>query len=185
MRHKFEASNMEKELARYILLGLAVLVGVCWKPLNRRFSGWSLLGAYAFILLGVMDTVGRKELGDLAFSLLSAMFLAGGLLAIGRFKSSQHKTPALSRLPLWVLDLAVLGLLVAFGLTGNGWWLVAAIAAMIGIWIAARRAAGKGRKFGLNPQSPSALSDHCVPEEDDYYGPERDIGNPYSIGHHD
>ncbi len=105
-----------------------------------------------------------------------------GTLGIHIASGTKTKHPALSRLPLWASDLAVLGLLVAFGFTGNGWWLVAAIAAMIGIWIAARRTAPK------KPKMPPLDGSQALPEVD----PSLDlVNNPAfsslscNVWHHD
>lgn len=86
----------------------------------------------------------------------------------------------IARAPMLVADAAIVGMVVAFAVSGNWVWFWIAGMAMAVIWIVARKSAPR------KPQMAVSQGVQLEPANDpfeEFYGPERDIANPYHIGH--
>lgn len=86
----------------------------------------------------------------------------------------------IAQAPMLAADVAIVGMVVAFAVSGNWVWLWIAGMAMAVIWIVARKSAP--RKLRMAVFQGVQLEPANDPFEE-FYGPERDIANPYHIGH--
>lgn len=87
----------------------------------------------------------------------------------------------LHRIPILVVDVAIVGMVVAFAVSGNWAWFWSAGIVMAAVWIVARKMAPRKLQTATFQEVQLESTDDLFTK---YYGPERDIGNPYKIGHH-
>jgi hypothetical protein len=86
----------------------------------------------------------------------------------------------IARAPMLVADAAIVGMVVAFAVSGNWVWFWIAGMAMAVIWIVARKSVPRKPQMAV---SQGVQLDPANEPFEEFYGPERDIANPYHIGH--
>lgn len=163
---------------------------------------------YATIKSGFRAAM-RFRMGDRTGALLNALFasalagltalfpwtLVAGEREIGRgalliciltpFVFSMTKLwPSLkgriAQAPILVADVAIVGMVTASATSGDWVWFWVAAAVLAVAWIVARKSTPR------KPQMSVSQAGQLQPANDpfeEFYGPERDIANPYHIGH--
>lgn len=86
----------------------------------------------------------------------------------------------IAQAPILAADAAIVGMVVAFAVSGNWVWFWIAGMAMAVIWIVARKSAPRKPQMAV---SQGVQLDPANDPFEEFYGPERDIANPYHIGH--
>jgi hypothetical protein len=86
----------------------------------------------------------------------------------------------IAQAPILVADAAIVGMVVAFAVSGNWVWFWIAGMAMAVIWIVARKSVPRKPQMAV---SQGVQLDPANEPFEEFYGPERDIANPYHIGH--
>ena len=86
----------------------------------------------------------------------------------------------IAQAPMLATDAAIVGMVVAFAVSGNWVWFGIAGMAMAVIWIVARKSAPRKLQMAVSQEVQFEPANDPFEE---FYGPERDIANPYHIGH--
>jgi hypothetical protein len=144
---------------------------------DRVGALWNASAASAFVGLTVLFPwtliSGEREIGKVA---LLICILTPFVVSMTKLWPSVKGR--IAQAPILVADAAIVAMVVAFAVSGNWVWFWIAGMAMAVIWIVARKSAP--RKMAV---SQGVQLDPANDPFEEFYGPERDIANPYHIGH--
>ena len=146
---------------------------------DRAGALWNASAASALVGLTALFpwtlVAGEREIGKVA---LLICILTPFVVSMTKLWPSVKGR--IAQAPMLAADVAIVGMVVAFAVSGNWVWFGIAGMAMAVIWIVARKSAPR------KPQMAVSQGVQLEPANDpfeEFYGPERDIANPYHIGH--
>jgi hypothetical protein len=87
---------MDKELALFAYLGMVVVFILAWKPLHRRFRGWSVLSAYLLFALAMAAPIFAPHEHDAWKAFFVCMAAATITLLTGRQKPIEERRPTVA-----------------------------------------------------------------------------------------
>lgn len=163
----------------YYTIKIGLRAAMCFRKGDRTGALRSTLVASGLVGLTALFpwalVAGEHEIGKVA---LSICLLTPFVISMTKLWPSVKGR--IAEAPMLAADVAIVGMVVVFAISGDWVWFWAAGIVLAVAWIVARKSAPR------KPQMAVPQVGQLEPAKDpfeEFYGPERDIANPYHIGH--